>query len=296
MSVNFLVTFLFIPCLASAQTIPSTIGEIFNFSIGDTFEYQRSIFNVANSYGCNLTEYDLIVVRNKILKNDSLFYEIHSSYLSSWHCNHQQGGTNSGSGQAMLVYANLDSSIFSNLWRHAFNDSNCETATSFCHSDSVYFDSLLNNRKVNRHWEGVQHWVEADTSFAEGLGLINGSYSSEDIGEEQGAYFLIYYHKANGEKWGYPHYFSITSQESLGIRDDVNIAPNPVIYEFFIRLSRYESSTIRFKLYDSCGRLVKNKLLENVYTRIARENLNSGIYYWEIEAHNKSQRGKLFFF
>ncbi len=278
-----------------SQIIPSTIGEIYNFEPGDSFEYQRQVVSLGNSIGCILTGYDLIVVQSKLLRNDSVIYQVNSIHTSSWHCNYQNGGTNSGSGPATLIYTMLDSSIFWKLWNHTHSPYPCDTITSFCHFDSVYSDLLMHSRKVNKHWAGIQGWYETDTSYAEGLGLIRGSNANEDIGFQQGDYTLIYYHKANGEKWGYPHYFIVTGGDELTDKmPDIIIAPNPVVSEFHVLLPGHVTNPLRFNLYDSLGRRVMNSKIQNVATIINRENLKPGIYFWEIDEEGKSQRGKLF--
>jgi hypothetical protein len=124
--------------------------------------------------------------------------------------------------------------------------------------------------------------------YADSIGLI---YKAEDQelasnNREQ----LIYYHKANGAIWGTPSYYTGISDVSGG--NNITIYPNPAGDEFTIHTDQYQG--LHFELFDMLSEKVMTLDLSESETQVSRNNLQSGIYFWQItDRNNKIKTGKL---
>ena len=72
------------------------------------------------------------------------------------------------------------------------------------------------------------------------------------------------------------------------------LSPNPVSTFLIIQLSSPPTGATYFQLYDALGRQVKREEIISTNTTINRNNLPSGIYFWQLEQANKIlERGKV---
>ena len=270
----------------SQTLIPSTIGEVYNFEVGDTFETNCGFSPCPRppSY------YNMIIIESKYSWGDSVIYIAKVNDVSSGTYSCQISGGSSTHTDS-LIYTLLDSSIF---WNH-YHANACDS-NGACIYDTVYIDSTRNNRKSNKHYDGGGGGGN-ETIYAEGLGVIKDGSWSEDFLWPQGDCQLMYYHKANGEKWGTPYYFIVAGINDLNEENlTAYIFPNPSSGTFQLQLSEPSHQQTYFKLYDALGREVKRENISSITTTLNRENLSNGIYFWQAEAEGKILgRGKLVF-
>jgi hypothetical protein len=74
----------------------------------------------------------------------------------------------------------------------------------------------------------------------------------------------------------------------------LSLFPNPCTTTFTIQLATSPSAETYFQLYDALGRQVKREEINSTTTTIHRNNLPSGIYFWQLTERNKIlERGKV---
>lgn len=281
-----------------SQLIPSTIGEVYNFEVGDTMEYYSET-HLGDGFHSYAYGYMLITITSKYSNGDTIKYSYQSStqitsasfpYLASIEGPFFTGGNHNDYISPPLTLTKLDSSIFIRF------DYSCQNPFCF---DSVAENAAYNFRKQNMHNDhNLGVWVE---TFVAGVGLVSGGYFIESQGDSYGQ-TLIYYHKANGETWGTPQYFVLNGINNLE-ESSIKISPNPTSSIFQIKLSKEPHRQTYFKLYDALGREVKQELISSATTTLNRENLSNGIYFWQVEAEaclpdrqgKIMERGKIIF-
>ena len=259
----------------------ATVGQIYNFAVGDTFEY----------YSGN---YVLGIVTGRInYGNDSIVYS----------SNMFRQGT-PGMQQSTQIVTDLDS-VFSYPWLLQY----CYTAYPFpCtleddtiliqNTDTLY--QVTDNKLVV--YPSCDDDGGSDTSsendlvqYGKGLGvillrqIILGSSCGDGGGEQ-----LIYAHKANGIIWGTPFYFPVGIHDLQSTNLSAGIFPNPISDEFNLQLNQQPLSALAFKMFDATGRLVFSKIISSISTAINRGNLANGVYLYTLQSSGQIlKRGKL---
>lgn len=94
------------------------------------------------------------------------------------------------------------------------------------------------------------------------------------------------------------HRNNLRSKHITGIRNllttTLSVIPNPITTSFTLQLSSTPSTQTYFNLYDALGRPVKQEEINTETTTLQRNNLPSGIYFWQLQQGNKVlQRGKV---
>jgi hypothetical protein len=270
---------LFVVCswwlVGSAQTLPqSTVREIYNFEVGDTFQVSCNSYTVLGQYGQEISTVSLDVIISRVDTLESITYEIDRKYSYRWtdgiHYSRYENISNYS-----ITYYQLDSTIF---WYHS-NHLGCDTF-NWCHIDSIYYDVNMDSVKVNWHFEGTPNWCGADTMYADGLGKIMGGNFCEDYMVPQGNCRLSYYHKMNGQKWGYPHRFTIVNNLFEG--NQINISPNPANTSLTIQSENNFPLHTTFQLFDITGRMILRQELADKTNRIDVSSLSRGMYLYSV--------------
>lgn len=270
--------------------IQSTVRQVYDLHVGDSLEYKSDHRNVSGY--TELMSHTIRVVLSRQDIGDSIILRIKDKTISSI----LYYGPNWGdSAEYESIYSHLDSSI---LYYHTAT-LGCDTHNFFCHIDTAYVDSSrYNSRKIDEHWEGNRSVAAYDTMFADGLGMISGSFGSEDNTIEQGGFTLEYYHLANGEVWGIPEYFRLPN----GINDQdnsamvVSVFPNPALSVFQIKLASFPVTKTTLYLHDEMGRMIRQQEISKENTQVDREGIADGVYFWTIRAEGMDiHYGKLVF-
>jgi hypothetical protein len=284
----FCFSFIFFSNFIYAQLTPSKIGEVYDFSVGDTFQYSHR-----NTLSQDISSYsrEFIVVEDKYfsMNNDTVFYTFKYS-KKEYYSHYNNTGYNYYDGINNVFYTSLDSLIIpipEPLNCFLFCDSfSCLNNSSIYCDFTTFYDSVYlgyNGRKTNERNRGYNsNFSMTNTIYTEGLGLIFSiDAPGSPIWKESK---LIYYHKASGEKWGSPYYFIIVGTNKI-IEPHADIAPNPANKELIVTLRNKfgkNSSNIQFTIYDLYG---QNKYTQNIIQDkniVSVENLSDGLYYWKI--------------
>jgi hypothetical protein len=282
---------LFLTLHLLSQGLPqSTIRQVYDLHTGDTLEYISDHINAIGNQ--EVRSYIIRTIQSRQDMGDSIILQMTDKMTSS--IVYSQGPSWGDTFTNRFIYTNLDSTIFS-YHSHSLG---CDT-NHVCYIDTAYRDSTqLNLRKIDHHWEGNRIAFAYDTSYADGLGLISGSFGSEDNLALQGGFNIAYYHLANGETWGTPYYFRLPNgiNDYNAISPSVSIYPNPAFSSFEIKLDAALPSPTTFYLYDETGRLVKQQQILNPKSSIKRDALSNGIYFWSLHTDGyELQHGKLVF-
>lgn len=269
----------------------STFREVYDFEVGDTFETSSYSHHTIVQPHLDQNGIQMDIVLSRQDSSDVVIYQFKQNYEGYW-SDGTHSGSNNGTGNYYRTFSLLDSTVY---WNHTHLNFGCDT-NSNCSFDSVYLDSSLTSGKINEH--RISDWASLNRIiYADGLGQVLDVVASEDFDVEQGGRSLIYYHKANGKKWGNPNYFIVDGINDLeGNELTIQVFPNPTITTFQLQLSSSIHQPTHFKLYEALGREVKEELISSTITTLSRENLSNGIYFWQVETEGKIlERGKIIF-
>jgi hypothetical protein len=264
----------------------STIKQIYNLSVGDSFVYRASFNRNYSGGSCSFAGYTLSTIISYRLSGDSIIVGSYHFTKDTTPCCDAACGTNSGLTSFYLtnIYTQIDS-LFSQQYT-------CDTTQSIQCFDSVFITNSYNFRKQNRYREVDLGFT--DETYADGLGLVHQDNLEEDLGAET-TLQLIYYHKASGEIWGHPqNLISSISRLSQPLLT-ANVFPNPAAESFNLKLSEIPSEKVKFELIDETGKILLIREIHDQQTEINRESLSAGVYIWELLSDNVIlSRGKLF--
>lgn len=267
------------------QTISlPTVREIYDFAVGDTFEYYTN-----NGYELH----DLYVIQQRIDYGDSIIYTVKNVDQSPLPV-----GTTITIRTLTWFIWNPDSVFYYNL---DICDTCLDSLTySFSTNDTVY--TVYEHYTIQVYDDGIDEWVPQGhrerISYQKGLGVIDdrddyqGVWQMDNIGVYEKT--LIYYHKMNGSTMG--TYYLISGLEDNIAVINAGIFPNPATSDFQLKLSETPPKGTVFKLYDALGRKTKEQSINEISNNIIRGNLSNGIYFWQLESESGViSKGKLVF-
>lgn len=228
----------------------STVGEIYDYEIGDIFHiHYLEHYNGADQFYSTTN----IEILNKYYSqnNDTLFYirdiDYHEFYPSIYEYHNDT-----------IFYSNLDSLINNGL------------------IDEVYTDpDLYNGRLIN----SINQYI-GWRKFAVGCGLtfFQEVYGSSGRNESN----LVYYKKGD-EEWGDQMLVSIYDTKSNDT--ELIVYPNPA--KSTINILSSDVETIDLKIISMAGELVKAIKLRSELKTIDISQLRNGIYILEINKNDK---------
>ena len=295
-----LFAILIIAQIGFSQSLPfSTLRQVFNYAVGDSFEYQYGeggaygyIGNI-NYYSCG--GYELMTITSASIAGDTLIYGY--SYL--WQ---DTGGTGPCSGYAIGGYPpfppmpgggpSMGTNDSGGVFRVIAPDSLVNYAWGPCVypvcSDTVIRDGMYNYHKQNQFSDHYYPSIDTSETLTDSIGLTS-TYSARDYVNFQ--LQLTWYHKANGEQWGAPVTIISTGVNNMA---SVKLFPNPSSGEFSIQLSAAAQQEFRFELFDASGRWVYHQIVSNELTNIRLNGIGNGLYLWQLSNNdNVIDRGKL---
>ena len=248
-----------------------TIGEVFDFKVGDEFQFTGTADNQPPNA-------DRIKITGKYLSEnqDTVFYiRFHDSYYTEvvydgdphleYHF-YQKTDT--------VFYANLDSSIA--LYDAGFNiDQYVKYSAKLC-------DSLINgcSYMTGPGYENDSHIHE----YGKGLGETRIYYFSYQAGATIINTSLFYYKKVNGE-CGSPDTLYLGTNETFSVNPYVKIYPNPVNHSFKI-INNTAEPIIQFKILSLTGKTILSGNIENTRNEINVNDLKTGIYFVYLKTKN----------
>ena len=259
--------------------IPSTVSEVFNFTVGDTFVYHLVLCpNCLPQYRQDSYFYMAVTDKHYSMSSDTLFYQ-----------------TNLG----LKEITNLDSSVLT----HSIQPINyIYPIPNYCFyssatSDSVFTDSLCFLKKNNLSYTYLSLSCLGSSLYANDLGLVQQLTRDSGFPSEPFLNWdidLIYSSTQSGVCGSYPA--SIMTEISVVPEAKVWIqtSPNPATTSFTLQLSSAPNIPTYFQLYDAMGRQVRQEEINSISTTINRHQLPNGIYFWQLlTGQNVLQRGKV---
>ena len=273
---------------------PSTVRQIFSLQKGDSLEYH--VWNVgACSPQCNYYILRLVESVSYISAQDtmSIFFQTQILHFDS--SGPPVSGASCGQCHTYFMIGDI-CAISADLWRIPYLDS----TITFCLDttyrsgygwiyDSIYRNpSLYNGTRQNFYYYSGMNFQGTTDVYADSIGIV---YKAENVelgsnNREQ----LIYYHKANGGRWGTP--FINTGIGDVGEEYPVSVYPNPAQGRFIVKTDRNKG--VELDLYNVLSEKVMNRALTERETEMEIKGMAPGIYYWQLrDASTVVKGGKL---
>jgi hypothetical protein len=290
--------------MGQQTSLSSTVGAIYNFSVGDTFEYSET-YAESIQPGCD-KDYTTQVVITKYNKiGDTIFYEYSKTRIGiESYCN--QGSPyypysfirDTFTGTGRLIY--LDSTIF----KYARYD--LPFTGPKCYITSCDFDAeFMNKYSTTRNEHTIRNSkMGMFYSFVEGLGNVYSHMyieSNHSLTNKE----LIFYHKVSGDIWGtyipitnsykgyYPNGIKEVTNESI-----IKIFPNPTKDILKINIENFSSflfsSTLKLTFTNTLGQTVFVKNISEKEIEINCSDWQKGVYFWHLtDDEMKVKTGKI---
>jgi len=237
----------------------STIGEIYNYEIGDIFHFNFLAYSPGSGYG-SITNIEIL---NKYYSqnNDTLFYIRDIDFKSS-----------SSENPEWTYDYYIDTIFYFNL----------DSLINMGQIDSVGTDvDLYNGRLINYITTGTGEEDIYSKRYVNGCGRSYNNYRTWG-GLTEATTELVYYKKGN-EEWGTPMLVSIYDNESNN--PDLIVYPNPA--KSTINIMTNDVETIELKIIALSGELVKTLKLSAESKTIDISQLSIGIYILEIKKNDR---------
>ena len=276
----------------------SSIGQVFNFSVGDTFEYYYSASDVPFDTNCS-AGYFIIVITSAQQAANNFTYSYNSWSNDTTRCIHRlsnleeicplPGSTCISSGTYQVM--NTDSAIadFTDIysWSYGSNAHVCDSP--FC---TFIIDSTAAYHSRKRSIFNIPSDIEI---YVNGIGLALRKYYHEFIPHYQVYDSLIFYSKpAQGEIWG--QFVAIDNVSGITETQEVKseLYPNPTSSDFIFSVSEITKPDLRFILFDIAGKEIKRVNINSLKTAVNCCHVSTGIYCWQLLAdRDVIGRGKL---
>lgn len=261
------------PLFIQAQEL-MTIGEVFDFGVGDVF-HQHSTLPQA------MANADRITITGKYYSSnsDTVYYvKQHSSYWSelSWEGGEPHMIYHYGSRTDTTFYSNLSAPI-SEYDEGFLLDQQSYTTSEFC-------DSIINECSYE-----VGPGFENDTysrKYGKGLGLVGSFHSSGMNGAGTILNDKVFYYKKNDLSCGSPDLTGVGVQNITAKESGFSVFPNPAKSEIHL-INKATDKAFEYNLLDGTGRIISTGILSAVESTMTIDNLKPGIYFILIRFDNK---------
>ena len=247
-----------------------TIREVFDFQIGDEYQYSTTGTNVP-------TNADRVSIIGKYYSpgNDSLFYiRYHDSFYSVWN------------GSPPLEYhfwTKTDTAVCSNL-----DLSIASFDTGFQTNQYIRYSSQLCDSLINGYGYSIGPMGEARDSisheYGKGLGSTNSYFESA-----QGNYYLadkLFYYKKGGITCGSPNLTNVGIDVLPVQKSEFSIFPNPAQSIVYLK-NESQNDQFQCKLIDPIGKSIMSLHLNGKINGINMGHLKQGIYLLQINSDNR---------
>lgn len=252
-----------------------TIGEIFDFNVGDEFQTRTE-----GDWGDSSTMKRLIVLDKEMSSdNQSVEYTMQRSSYYWW----DELVSFSGPDTIYVQYNNLDSTLshYDNIFEQYGSN-----------PDSPFFDTLhyyssdLCDAEVYR----ARYSEEYDYDIKEwgiGLGETLDRSGYGPSGSSNNETELVYYVK-NGESCGTDR-FAILSTEDWNAQ---NLSVYPTIFEDFINVKSDHIFKLNISIYTIFGQLIFQSVVKGQSVQLQLNQLETGSYLYVIRDNEKNTRLK----
>jgi len=265
--------------VCGAQVNFPTVREVYDFAVGDTFQYRRW-----TSFGTNLA-YCRVILSRTDYANDSIVYLSKNIY---------PGFIDTG----RLTIGVLDSAAYRQSFGFGWN--NFSTSISTYAGDTAY--AAQAHTTITRYCDPITGYktfdLHADYQCAIGLGET--FISVNDSGTAGSCAYswyerLVYLHKTNGIIAGTPDSSLFTTIEDIrNSQSAIRIAPNPATTSITLQMQQTPATPTAFQLFDITGRMVLQKPLTEITNRIELNGVSKGMYLYNVFTEGeKAGTGKL---
>ena len=261
------------PLLIQAQELMS-IGEVFNFEVGDEF-HRRSEMPQAMANGDRMT----IIDKYYAVDSDTVFYvEQHYTYWSelSWEGGEPHLVYHYGYHENTIFYTNLNAPI-------------PEYDDGFLLDQQSYTSSLLCDSLINACSYEVGPGFGNDyfsREYGKGLGLVSAFHSTGMNGGETLLDDKLFYYKKNGFTCGSPDLTGVSVEQIAGKESGFVIFPNPAQSEIHL-INKSTTRSYAFYLIDERGRTISTGVSSAAEQILPLGNYRSGIYFLMIRFDGK---------
>ncbi|MES2620546.1 MAG: T9SS type A sorting domain-containing protein [Bacteroidota bacterium] len=255
--------------VCGAQISYPTVREVYDFAVGDTFQYRRW-----TSFGTNLA-YCRVILSRTDYANDSIVYlskNIYTAFVDT----------------SRLTIGVLDSAAYRQSFGNGWN--NFSTSISTYAGDTAY--AAQAHTTITRYCDPITGYktfdLHADYQCAIGLGetfiSVNDSGTAGNCAYswyEQ----LVYLHKTNGIIAGTPDSSLFTTIEEIrNPQFAIRISPNPATTSVTLQLEQTPSSSTTFQLFDVTGRMILQKSLTETTNRVELSGVSKGMYLYNVQS------------
>jgi hypothetical protein len=273
-----------------------TEDEIFDFNIGDEFQYHGFFSPSAPSSTHTYLEYRVL---NKTMSanGDTLIYQMDRFYHSIQ--SNFSTVTSYTMDDTIDVYHVLSntahlSSISGELFQVTGAVFNYDYGYNYAYSDTSYFDRSRKfsedyywYNSTNNYFEPpVGAFIFPQRVFAKGLGKV---FELDAVGNYDKYDSLIYYKKGI-EEWGQKlNWSQILGVESTqGPLSFISVYPNPSAGRFYVNYTLQPGTDVSFSLFNSIGSCIETFFMESGSYTIdaAKQVLHAGVYFYRIMSGN----------
>lgn len=289
-----LFTLLIFSGLKASDTL--TIRQIYNFDVGDTFDYYT--YGVQGGYP-DVPYYTTTIIVGKTLMTDSIMYIFSYTGLigndTVWVRHLDSNAVNSSFALSFSTYSNLNTNNGGLL---PFINIDLDTNTENISISLIDSASVKNNQCYFPSLRDIPNWDSAGNDVAQnglfylydrfqsGLGVTYYQNSSNDgvDGLYAGYSELICYSKAGIHVCTTPYF-------ALGINDlsnisNVKVYPNPASDQLQLSVTNAGQFNAQFIITDILGQQVYSSPVTQAETTQDISSLATGIYIWSIVSDN----------
>ncbi|MDY0344025.1 MAG: T9SS type A sorting domain-containing protein [Lentimicrobium sp.] len=262
------------PSFIQAQEL-MTIGEVFDFEVGDEFHSHSEMAQaMANGDRMSITD------KYYSADSDTVFYvEQHNVYWSelSWEGGEPHLVYHYGSHENTIYYTNLNAPISEYDEGFLFNQQSY-TTSRFC-------DSLVNacSYEVGPGFENDYFSRE----YGKGLGLVSAFHSSAVNGGGTLLNDKLFYYKKNGLTCGSPDLTGVNVERIAAKESGFVVYPNPAQYEIYL-INNATTLSYVFFIMDGGGGVISTGISSATEQALPLGNYRPGIYFLLIRWDNKS--------
>ena len=286
---NFgLVLLLFCCALHLMSNDTLTRAQVYNFNVGDTFDYKIASFSTDQSYYISGdTGFLRKVVKGIYYSTDSstlfIIEQLHYRDVVSYDLT---GNIYISDFTDTLRVDSISKPVLSDLdttWQNGY--------TFEYYANNTYHNRMVNGYNLNIPLGGLHYLF-----YADGLGRVTGGWGYNDgcCSNQQYDTTLVYFSKG-AEVWGTPFYNLITGIEQPAA-DKNGVALYPALNNgcFYVNITGTTAAPGQLLIYDVTGRLLNASNLNNGNNSILMPNAESGVYFWQVTCNGiLIQAGKM---
>jgi hypothetical protein len=279
---------------ADAQSL-MTVGEIYDYNIGDVFIKQVGGFSTPPTYG-----WDTIINKYYSPSLDTVFYVRNSYSYTSPACQTCTSSTSVSLGN-LFCYTNLNDTIGTGLGTKPA-DINCIDSTGYTGTwfDTLYYNPDYCNTLTTKICSMANGPIGPDTcmfffepyygftKYAKGLGFIQYYWNtcSNGFPNCQSGFHLLYYKKGT-DSCGYALAFPTGLNENSNINEFI-IFPNPSTAEVTVTFSK--TTRCNIQLTNTLGEMLEQTQIYSSWHTLDMSSSPKGIYFVTItdEEGNKT--------